>query len=57
MPTVVVDKTISVAQFLSNNQIEEQIHLLLSVQAFQEYKKLQELIAQTQISENTKDSW
>jgi hypothetical protein len=50
------NKTISVAQFLLNNNME-QFHLPLSVQGFQEYQNLQELIQHIQISEQDKDSW
>jgi hypothetical protein len=45
------NKTISVAQFLTNNTLEQQFHLPLSVQAFQEYHDLHELILEIQISE------
>jgi hypothetical protein len=36
------NKQISVDQFILNNQVEVQLHLLLSVQAFQEYQELLE---------------
>jgi hypothetical protein len=44
-------------QFLSNNIIEEQFHLPLSIPAFQEYQEMQEIIQQIQISNTNKDSW
>jgi hypothetical protein len=40
------NKDISVAQFLANNQRQEQIYLPLSVQAFQEYQEMQQIIQQ-----------
>jgi hypothetical protein len=46
-----------VAQFLLNNQIESQFYLPLSVQDFQEYQDLQQLIQQLQIEPENKDSW
>jgi hypothetical protein len=46
-----------VAQFLLNNQIEDQFHLPLSVQAFQEYQEMQQIIQQIQISDQNKDNW
>jgi hypothetical protein len=51
------NKQISVAQFLLNNNIEQQFYLPLSVQAFQEYQNLQLFIQQTQITDQAKDSW
>jgi hypothetical protein len=48
---------ISVAQFLQNNQLECQLHLLLSEQAYLEYQELQQVISQIQVDESTKDSW
>jgi hypothetical protein len=53
----VKNKNIYVAQFLLNNQLERQFHLPLSVQAFEEYQQLQQLIQQLQVSEKTKDTW
>jgi hypothetical protein len=50
------NKTISVAQFLLNNSMEQQFYLPLSVHAFQEYQNLQELIQQIQIIDQGKDS-
>jgi hypothetical protein len=49
------NRNISVAQFLLNNHIEEQFHLPLSIQAFQEYQQLQDLIQNLQTSGNDKD--
>jgi hypothetical protein len=46
-----------VANFLLNNQIEEQFNLPLSIQAFQEYQEMQQLIQQIQIQDHSKDSW
>jgi hypothetical protein len=51
------NQQITVAQFLLNNQIESQFHLPLSVQAFQEYQDLQQLIQQLQMESEHKDSW
>jgi hypothetical protein len=51
------NKTILVAQFLLNNNMEQQFYLPLSVQTFQEYHELQELIQQIQITEQGKGSW
>jgi hypothetical protein len=51
------NKQITVAQFLLNNQIESQFYLPLSVQDFQEYQDLQQLIQQLQIEPENKDSW
>jgi hypothetical protein len=51
------NKEISVAQFLLNNQIENQFHLPLSEQAFQEYQDLQQLIQQIQVGPESKDLW
>jgi hypothetical protein len=47
----------SVAKFLLNNNIGEQFHLPLAVQAFQEYQQLQLLIQELQISKSERDSW
>jgi hypothetical protein len=49
------NKNISVAAFLQNNSLESQFHLPLSEQAFQEYHQLQQIIHQTQVSENSKE--
>jgi hypothetical protein len=49
------NKKISVAQFLLNNNIEQQVPL--SVEAFQEYQSLQQVIQQIQIIDQAKDSW
>jgi hypothetical protein len=51
------NKNISVAQFLINNQLHEQFHLPLSVEAFQEYQQMQQIIQQIQISSQNKDTW
>jgi hypothetical protein len=51
------NKDISVAQFLSQNNIADHFHLPMSVQAFQEYQQLQGTIQQLQISEENKDVW
>jgi hypothetical protein len=51
------NRNIFVAQFLLNNHIEEQFHLPLSIQAFQEYQQLQDLIQNLQTSGNDKDIW
>jgi hypothetical protein len=51
----VKNKQISVAQFLLNNSIQEQFHLPISVQAFQEYQDLQHLIQGIQIQSEIKD--
>jgi hypothetical protein len=51
------NKSILVAQFLHNNQIEQQFHVPLSVQAFQEYQAMQDIIQQIQISPVERDSW
>jgi hypothetical protein len=53
----VKNKKNSVAQFLLNNQIEDQFHLPLSVQVFQEYQAMQELIQQVRISVDNNNSW
>jgi hypothetical protein len=51
------NKQILVAQILLNNSIQEQFHLPLSVQAFQEYQDLQQLIQGIQIQSEIKDKW
>jgi hypothetical protein len=51
------NKTISVAKFLSDNQIQNQFHLPLSVQAFQEYQALHDLIQGIQVQLGGKDIW
>jgi hypothetical protein len=51
------NKNTSVAQFLQNNRIEEQFHLPLSVQAYEEYQDLQHTIQLIQISTKDKDKW
>jgi hypothetical protein len=51
------NKDISVAQFLTNNQLHGQFHLPLSVEAFQEHQQMQQIIQQIQISTQDKDSW
>jgi hypothetical protein len=51
------NKNILVAAFLQNTSLENQFHLPLSEQPFQEYHQLQQIIQQTQVSENSKDSW
>jgi hypothetical protein len=51
------NKKISVAQFLTQNQVQDQFHLPISAQAFQEYEQLQLIIQQLQVSSETKDSW
>jgi hypothetical protein len=51
------NRDISVAQFLANNQIQEQFHLPLSVEAFQEHQQMQQIIQQIQISSQEKDIW
>jgi hypothetical protein len=50
------NKNILVASFLQNNQFEQQFHVPLSVQTFQEYQEMQHIIHQTQIS-NEEDIW
>jgi hypothetical protein len=40
------NKDISVAQFLISNQLHEQFHLPLCVEAFQEYQQMQQIIQQ-----------
>jgi hypothetical protein len=40
------NKKISMAQFLLNNEIENQFHLPLFDQAFQQYHQMQQLIQQ-----------
>jgi hypothetical protein len=50
-------KDISVAHFLTHNQLQDQFHLPLSVEAFQEYQQMQQIIQQIQISGQEKDSW
>jgi hypothetical protein len=51
------NKDISVVQFLANNQLQDQLFLPLSVEAFQEYQQLQQITQQIQISDHDKDSW
>jgi hypothetical protein len=51
------NKTISVAKFLSDNQIQNQFHLPLLVQVFQEYQALQDLIQGIQVQLGGKDTW
>jgi hypothetical protein len=46
------NKSISVANFLMNNNIQDQFHIPLSIQAFQEYQQLQVLIQNLQVSES-----
>jgi hypothetical protein len=49
-------KDISVAQFLTHNIAQQQFHLPLSVEAFQKYQNLQQLIQQIQITDSN-DTW
>jgi hypothetical protein len=49
------NKNVSVAQFLMHNQIEAQFHIPLSVQAFQEYNELQQIIQHLQVLEQERD--
>jgi hypothetical protein len=52
------NKSISVAKFLSEDNMLCHFHLPLSVQAYQELMQLQELIQQLQLPQDTdKDSW
>jgi len=51
------NKNISVAKFLQNNDMQEQFHIPLSVEAFQEFQELQEIIQGIQVQENEKDCW
>jgi hypothetical protein len=51
------NKSISVAVFLQNDNMEQQIFTPLSPQAYQEYLDLQEVIQQTQIITSGKDHW
>ncbi|CAO2167262.1 unnamed protein product [Urochloa humidicola] len=51
------NKTISVAQFITHNNVAQQFHLPLPEQAYQEYTALQELIQGIQIIEGEKDRW
>jgi hypothetical protein len=51
------NKDISVASFIQNNKFEQQFHVPLSVQAFQEYQEMYDIIHQTQISSEAKDIW
>jgi hypothetical protein len=53
----VKNKNISVASFLQNNQIEQKFHVPLSIQAFQEYQEMQDIIQQIQVSNEEKDIW
>jgi hypothetical protein len=50
-------KDISVADIIHHNNSEEQFHLSLSIQAFQEYQAMQDIIQQTIISNEAKDVW
>jgi hypothetical protein len=50
------NKNISVAGFLLNNNIQDQFHLPLSVEAFQEYQELQQFIQQIQPN-HSNDNW
>jgi hypothetical protein len=50
------NKDISVAQFLTHNTAQQQFHLPLSVEAFQEYQDLQQLIQQIQVTDSN-DTW
>jgi hypothetical protein len=49
------NKNILVASFIQNNNFEQQFHVPLSVQAFQEYQEMQDIIHQTEISSEAKD--
>jgi hypothetical protein len=51
------NKNILVAEFIRNNNFDQQFHLPLSVQAFQEYQTMQDIIQQTTISNEAKDVW
>jgi hypothetical protein len=51
------NKNISVASSIQNNYFEQQVHVPLSVQAFQEYQQMHDIIQQTQISSGAKDIW
>jgi hypothetical protein len=51
------NKQVSVVQFLVNNDIDSQFHVLLSDQAFQEYQQLQQLLQHNQTTVDQKDSW
>jgi hypothetical protein len=51
------NQNISVADFIHNNNFQQQFHLPLSVQAFQEYQAMQDIIQQTQISNEANDVW
>jgi hypothetical protein len=51
------NKSISVAAFLQNDNLEQQFFTPLSPQAYQEYLDLQEVIQQTQITTSGKDHW
>jgi hypothetical protein len=53
----VKNKNISVADFIHNNNFEQQFYLPLSVQAFQEYQAMQDIIQHTLISNEAKDVW
>jgi hypothetical protein len=50
------NKQVSVVQFLVNNDIDSQFHVLLSDQAFQEYQQLQQLLQHNQTTVDQKDS-
>jgi hypothetical protein len=51
------NKTISVMLFLQNNSLEQQFHLPLSGQAYQEFQEMQELIELTLVLPEAKDTW
>jgi hypothetical protein len=46
-----------VAEFIHNNNFQQQFHLPLLVRAFQEYQAMQDIIQQTLISNEAKDVW
>lgn len=45
----------TVARFLQSNSIEEQFHIPLSEEAFQEYQELQDIIQGIQVQGETHD--
>jgi hypothetical protein len=45
-----------VAQFLTHNTAQQQLHLPFSLEAFQEYQDLQQLIQQIQVTDSN-DTW
>jgi hypothetical protein len=49
------NKNISLAMFILNNRIEDQFHLPLSVQAFQEYQQLQQILQNIQVNNSSRD--